>query len=271
MTNQEYEKLKTISNNIRKHIINSASVNIPYHFGGSFSIIEILSYFYYKEIDLSKEKSRRNTFILSKGHACYALYSLFFEFGYISFKELCNYKKIGCRLQGHPDMTKLNCLDFSSGSLGQGLSVGVGIALANKINNIKTNVYVLLGDGEIQEGQIWEAAMTANKYKLDNLICLIDNNQLQVDGNVNDTNPLTSIADCFTSFGWLSKEVSDGHNFYNIDKTYTTIKNVKNKPKVIIFKTIKGKGVSFMENKKEWHCNTINENDIKNSLDELGD
>ena len=113
--------------------------------------------------------------------------------------------------------------------------------------------------------------MTANKYKLDNLICLIDNNQLQVDGNVNDTNPLTSIADCFTSFGWLSKEVSDGHNFYNIDKTYTTIKNVKNKPKVIIFKTIKGKGVSFMENKKEWHCNTINENDIKNALDELGD
>ena len=271
---RDHKGLKDIARNIRKDIVSMIHMSKSGHPGGSLSAVEILTALYFDEMNIDPNNCKmeyRDRFVLSKGHAAPVLYATLAHKGYFDREELKGLRKINRMLQGHPDMTKLNCLDFSSGSLGQGLSVGVGIALANKINNIKTNVYVLLGDGEIQEGQIWEAAMTANKYKLDNLICLIDNNQLQVDGNVNDTNPLTSIADCFTSFGWLSKEVSDGHNFYNIDKTYTTIKNVKNKPKVIIFKTIKGKGVSFMENKKEWHCNTINENDIKNALDELGD
>ena len=268
MTNQEYEKLKTISNNIRKHIINSASVNIPYHFGGSFSIIEILSYFYYKEIDLSKEKSRRNTFILSKGHACYALYSLFFEFGYISFKELCNYKKIGCRLQGHPDRKNIPGVDMSTGSLGQGLSSANGMAIAGKMDNKDYRVYCILGDGEIEEGQIWEAAMTSSKNKLDNLCVIVDNNNLQIDGTIEEVMSSYPIDEKFKSFGFQIINI-DGHNIKEIIDAFDVAKNIKGKPTCIIAKTVKGKGVSFMENQVGWHGKAPNDEQYRIAMEEL--
>jgi transketolase len=254
--------LKNESKEVRKLIIKFSNSEISNHFGGPFSSVEIMTYLYLyvmKDMDLSQKG--RDKLILSKGHCCPTFYALLERRGYLSEEELYTYKKLNSPLQVQPDMKRLAFVDFSSGSLGQGLSVAVGMSIANKMKNSKNNIYVLLGDGEIQEGQIWEAAMTAPKYRLDNLICFLDKNNLQSDGNVCDVMPIEPVIKKWESFGWFVTE-ADGHDFCQIDQKFKECLQVSGVPKMIICNTVKGKGVSFMENKYEWHSKILS-NDMK--------
>jgi len=220
-------------------------------------------------IDETKPRSdSRDRFILSKGHAAPALYSALANRGYFNKEELSNLRHIDSNLQGHPDINKIPGVDMTTGSLGQGLSIANGMALSSKLSRKGIRVYCLLGDGEIEEGQIWEAAMTASHYKLDNLCVIVDNNNLQIDGTIEDVMSPYPIDEKFRSFGFNTINI-DGHDISQIIKAFDMAKAVKGKPTAIIAKTVKGKGVSFMENQVGWHGKAPNEEEYKKAMKEL--
>lgn len=266
-----YKDLINHSINIRKNIINMITESKSGHPGGSLSIVDILTYLYFKEMNVNKEnidKKERDYFVLSKGHSAPALYSTLIEKDMIGKEEIKNLRKLGSNLQGHPDSKKIKYVDVSTGSLGQGISNAVGIALGAKIDKENSRVYTILGDGEMQEGLVWEALMSASHYKLDNLVVFIDNNGLQIDGKneeVLNINPLDKKLEAF-GFNVL---VCDGHSFEEIEKSLNIAKNTKEKPIAIISNTIKGKGVSFMENEASWHGSAPNEEQREKALNEL--
>ena len=244
------------------------------HPGGSLSCVEILSVLYNKIMFVpcdwkkSADFHKRDRFILSKGHASAALYSVLAQKGFFPVEELMTFRKLGSRLQGHPSTrTELEGIEVSTGSLGQGLSMATGVALALKLNNNPANVFVLLGDGEMQEGSVWEALMSAAHKKLDNLIIVIDKNKLQIDGNTDDVKSLEPLDKKLEAFGWEVKEV-DGHNEIDLENAFIEAKK-STKPFVIIANTIKGKGVSFMENNAGWHGKAPNDDELKLALEEL--
>ncbi len=241
------------------------------HPGGSLSIADIVSYLYFNEMNVDPAnpvKEDRDRFVLSKGHAAPALYSVMAQRGYFPVEELKTLRKVDSRLQGHPSMHYLPGVDISSGSLGQGISAACGMALGAKLKNADFRVYTILGDGEIEEGQVWEAAMYAAAKKLDNLVAFVDNNNLQIDGTVEEVNSPYPIPEKFSAFGWNVIEI-DGHNFDEIANALDNAKACKGKPTAIIATTVKGKGVSFMENQVNWHGSAPNAEQYEIAMNEL--
>ena len=247
------EKLILISKEVRRNIIEMLYESKSGHPGGSLSCADILTYLYFEKMKVSisnPKEENRDRFVLSKGHAAPALYSVLAEKGFFDKVELKNLRKIGAKLQGHPDAKNIPGVDVSTGSLGQGISNAVGMALGLKHRNSESKVYVILGDGEIQEGLVWEAFMAASHYKLDNLVAILDYNGLQIDGKNEEVMGISPIDDKLKSFGW-NVISCDGHNFDDINEAFGQFE--KDKPTIVIAKTIKGKGVSFMENQPGWH------------------
>ena len=268
---ENIEKLSEISKNIRKDIIEEVYNAMSGHPGGSLSIADILTVLYFNELNIDPKDPTwedRDRFVLSKGHCSPALYSTLAHRGYFDIEYLKTFRNINSNLQGHPDMNKVPGVDMTTGSLGQGLSCANGMAIAGKLNNKKYRVYCLLGDGEIEEGQVWEAAMAANKYKLDNLCVIIDNNNLQIDGKIEEVMSSYPIDEKFKSFGFEVITI-DGHNLKEIIEAFEKARQIKGKPTCIIAKTIKGKGVSFMENQVGWHGKAPNEEQYKLAIKEL--
>lgn len=242
------------------------------HPGGSLSIADILTVLYFNELNIDEKNPKwedRDRLVLSKGHCAPALYSVLANRGFFDKKELKTLRRLGSFLQGHPDMKKTPGVDMTTGSLGQGLSAANGMAIAAKLDNKSYRVYCILGDGEIEEGQIWEAAMASNKYKLDNLCVIVDNNNLQIDGKIEDVMSPYPIDEKFKSFGFQIIKI-DGNDIDEILKAFEVAKNVKGKPTCIIAKTIKGKGISFMENKAGWHGKAPNKEEYDKAVKELG-
>ena len=269
MTNEE---LKKISNDIRIDIVKSVHAAGSGHPGGSLSAADIMTALYFEVMNVDPENpemEERDKFILSKGHANPALYAALAERGFFPKEELMTLRKPGSILQGHPNMHYVPGVEMSTGSLGQGLSVAVGMALANKMDNNPGRIYTLHGDGEIQEGMIWEAAMAAVHYKLDNITAIVDWNGLQIDGKNDDVMKVAPIADKFAGFGWNTFEC-DGHDIEDIVISLKQAQNVKDRPTVIIAKTVKGKGVSFMENEAGWHGKAPNDEQFETAMKELG-
>lgn len=267
----DYDKLSEKAKRIRRHIIKMIFNAGSGHPGGSLSCVDILTALYFGRINVDADepnKVDRDRFVMSKGHSSPAIYATLFEKGFLMEEELNSFRKINGSLQGNPDMLKVNGIDMTTGSLGMGLSAACGMALASKVENLDYNVYVLLGDGELQEGMIWEAAMFANQYGLDNLMAIVDMNGLQIDGNTDDVMSLGSISKKFTAFGWYVLEI-DGHDFDQIFGAFNIFDKVNSKPVLVVANTIKGKGVSFMENSCEWHSKVMNKEDYKNAIDEL--
>lgn len=249
------ENLISISKNVRKNIIEMIYESKSGHPGGSLSCADIITYLYFEKMNVDEKNPKmeeRDRFVLSKGHAAPALYSVLAEKGFFPREEMKSLRKIGALLQGHPDSKHIPGVDVSTGSLGQGISNAAGMALGLKHKGSKSKVYVLLGDGELQEGLVWEAAMAAAHYKLDNLVAIVDNNGLQIDGKNEEVMSIAPLDDKFKSFGFNVIKC-DGNDFDEIDKAMTRADRVKGMPTVIIAKTIKGKGVSFMENIAGWH------------------
>lgn len=249
------KKLEKIARKVRRDIIEMIFEANSGHPGGSLSCVDILTTLYFSELNINPEKPKdenRDRFVLSKGHAAPALYSILANRGYFDEKLLKTLRQYGSILQGHPDMKKVPGIDMSTGSLGQGLSVANGMALAGKVSNKDYRVYIIMGDGEQQEGQIWEAAMTSAYYKLNNLCAFIDLNNLQIDGEVDKVMGIEPIVDKWKAFGWNVLQI-DGHNFQQIFDALEKAKKEKEKPTVIVAKTVKGKGVSFMENVCGFH------------------
>lgn len=248
-------ELRIHATNVRKNIVEMITESKSGHPGGSLSAVEIVTYLYFKEMNISinnLDDNNRDYFVLSKGHAAPVLYSVLAQKGFIEKEELKTLRKIGSRLQGHPDSKKIKAVDISTGSLGQGMSNAVGLAIGSKINKDNNRIYTLLGDGELQEGLIWEATMSAAHFKLDNLVAFIDHNKLQIDGKNDDVMTIKPLDEKFKSFGW-NVVVIDGHSFTEIENALQNARNFKGKPTVIIANTVKGNGISFMENKPEWH------------------
>lgn len=271
MDKKTMEELKKKSNIIRKYIIEMLTEAKSGHPGGSLSGVEILSYLYFKEMNIDPNNPNmedRDRFVLSKGHGAPVLYSTLAEKGFFPKAELMKLRKTGAMLQGHPDMKGIPGVDMSTGSLGQGLSAANGMALAGKIDKKDYRVFVLIGDGELQEGQIWEAAMTAAHYELDNITVFIDNNGLQIDGANREVMNIEPIEEKWKAFGWHTIKI-DGHDFDQIQRAVEEAKNIKGKPTVIIAKTIKGKGISFMENEADWHGKAPNQEQSQQALKEL--
>ena len=267
----DIKELKKIANNIRISIIEQVYEAGSGHPGGALSIADIMAVLYFNQmnIDSKDEKSNlRDRLILSKGHAVAALYGALAEKGYIEKEELKTFRKLGSRLQGHPDMEKLPGLDMSTGSLGQGLSIANGMAIASKMDSLGCRIYCILGDGEIEEGQIWEAAMTANKYHLDNLCVILDFNGLQIDGTVEEVKALDCLRSKWESFGF-NVISCNGNDIEMLISSFEQAKQTKGMPSIIIAETIKGKGVSFMENKAEWHGKAPNEEEYNRAMKEL--
>jgi len=264
-------ELKSKANKIRKDIVKMITEAGSGHPGGSLSAVEIVTALYFKVMRHNPKNPKwkdRDRFILSKGHAAPLLYSVLAESGYFEVKELLTLRKLGSRLQGHPDMKRLPGIEISTGSLGHGLSVGNGMAMAGKLDGKDYRVYVLLGDGECQEGQIWEAAMTASHYKLDNVTAILDYNGLQIDGPVKDVMNISPISDKWRAFGWHVIEIN-GHDFKEILDAFERVKNVKDKPSIIIAHTVKGKGISFMENVVDFHGKAPTKEQMARALKEL--
>ena len=235
------------------------------------SCADILTVLYFNQMNINPNDPKaeeRDRFVLSKGHCSPALYSTLARKGYFREEELMKFRKIDSNLQGHPDMNKVPGVDMTSGSLGQGLSVANGMALSSKMNSMGYRVYCLLGDGEIEEGQVWEAAMTSSKYKLDNLCVIVDNNNLQIDGEIQNVKGLNKIEQKFEGFGFKVISI-DGNNMEQIIDAFDTAKMTKGMPTAIIAKTIKGKGVSFMENNAIWHGKAPNEEQYNIAMSEL--
>ena len=265
------EKLKDIAQAIRVDIIEMLETAKSGHPGGSLSIADILTVLYFEEMNINVEESKwedRDRLVLSKGHAAPALYSALAERGYFPKEELKSLRKFKSILQGHPDMKKTPGVDMSTGSLGQGLSVANGIALSGKLDKKDYRVYTIIGDGELQEGQIWEAAMSTAHYKLDNLTAFVDLNGLQIDGSNEEVMNVSPVDKKFEAFGW-NVLVINGHNLEEIKEAIGKAKEVKGKPTAIIAKTVKGKGVSFMENQASWHGTAPNEEQKIQALNEL--
>ena len=269
---RDHKGLNEITNVIRKDIVSMICKSKSGHPGGSLSAVEILTALYFDQMNIDPTNPKmedRDRFVLSKGHAAPALYATLAERGYFDKKELNNLRKLGSMLQGHPDMKKIPGVEMSTGSLGQGFSVACGMAMAAKLDNAPWNVYALLGDGEVQEGIIWEAAMSAAHYKLDNMIAFLDYNGLQIDGEVESVMNINPIEDKFKTFGWNVITI-DGHDFDQIFAALDMAKDTVDKPTMIIAKTIKGKGVSFMENQASWHGSAPSEEQLEQALSELG-
>ena len=267
----DIKELKKIANNIRISIIEQVYEAGSGHPGGALSIADIMAVLYFNQmnIDSKDEKSNlRDRLVLSKGHAVSALYGALAEKGYIEKEELKTFRKLGSRLQGHPDMEKLPGLDMSTGSLGQGLSIANGMAIASKMDSLGCRIYCILGDGEIEEGQIWEAAMTANKYHLDNLCVILDFNGLQIDGTVEEVKALDCLRSKWESFGF-NVISCNGNDIEMLISSFEQAKQTKGMPSIIIAETVKGKGVSFMENKAEWHGKAPNEEEYNRAMKEL--
>ncbi len=264
-------KLQGIAKTMRQDILKMTAAAGSGHPGGSLSAADIIAalYFYKMKYDPKRPKWQdRDRFVLSKGHAAPALYSALAHAGYFPISELKNLRKIGNKLQGHPEMKRCPGVEASTGPLGQGLSFANGIALAGKIDKKSYKVYVLLGDGEIQEGQVWEAAMSSAHYKLDNVVAVLDNNNLQIDGFNDEVKSIKPIKEKWKAFGWHVIEI-DGHNFDQIKNALDEADNIKEKPVMIIAHTIKGKGVCCMENKAEWHGKACTPAELKQCLKEL--
>ena len=265
------EDLKMKAKEIRKDIIEEVYNANSGHPGGSLSISDIMAVLYFNELRIDEKNPRweeRDRLVLSKGHCSPALYAALAERGFFDKEDLKSFRKIESNLQGHPDLNKVPGVDMTSGSLGQGLSIANGMAIAGKMDNKDYRVYTILGDGEIEEGQVWEAAMTANKYKLDNLCVIVDNNNLQIDGTIEEVMSSYPIDEKFKSFGFNVLTI-DGNNIEEILSAFEIAKQTKNKPTCIIAKTIKGKGVSFMENKVGWHGKAPNEEEYEEAMKNL--
>ena len=268
---EDINELRKIAKEIRKDIIEQVYAAKSGHPGGSLSIADIMAVLYFNEMNIDEKNPKweeRDRFVLSKGHCAPALYAALCEKGFFEREDLKSFRKLGSFLQGHPDMKKTPGVDSSSGSLGQGFSVANGMAISAKLDNKSYRVYCLLGDGEIEEGQVWEAAMASNKYKLDNLCVIVDNNNLQIDGTIKEVMNPYPIDKKFKSFGFNVINI-DGNDIEEILKAFEDARNVKDRPTCIVAKTIKGKGVSFMENKAEWHGRAPSEEEYKVALEEL--
>jgi len=268
----DVQKLKEIARNVRIDILKMLTAAGSGHTGGSLSSVEILvSLYFYKLRHKPQDPSwpGRDRFILSKGHICPALYTVLAYAGYFPKEELLTLRKFGSRLQGHSKKDSPAGIEVSSGSLGQGLSLANGMALAMRLDKKDARIYCLMGDGETHEGQVWEAAMTSNHYKLDNLCAIVDFNKFCIDGRIEEVMSLEPYADKWRSFGFNVIEVSDGHDLKQLMDAYDKAENCKGKPSIIIAHTIKGKGVSFTENKCEWHGVTPNKDQLKKALEEL--
>jgi transketolase len=267
------EELKQKAKEIRKDIIEEVYNAKSGHPGGSLSIADIMAVLYFNELKIDEKNPRwedRDRLVLSKGHCSPALYAALAERGFFSKEALKSFRKIDSNLQGHPDLNKVPGVDMTSGSLGQGLSVANGMAISSKMGSEGYRVYCLLGDGEIEEGQIWEAAMTSSKYKLDNLCVIVDNNNLQIDGNIQDVKGLNRIEEKFESFGFKVIPV-DGNNMEQLIDAFDRAKMTKGMPTAIIAKTVKGKGVSFMEGQAGWHGKAPNEEQFNLAIKELNE
>ncbi|WMJ23118.1 transketolase [Paludicola sp. MB14-C6] len=243
------------------------------HPGGSLSCVDTLTYIYFNEINVDTKNPKwegRDRFVLSKGHCAPALYSVLALKGFFPIEELKSLRKVGAMLQGHPDMKGTPGVDMSTGSLGQGISAACGMALSAKLSNKDYKVFAMLGDGEIQEGQVWEATMMAAHYKLDNLVAVVDNNGLQIDGRIDEVMSPNPITDKFAAFGWHVISI-DAHNFDEIEAAFNEAKTVTGKPTVIVQKSFKGKGVSYMHDNVAWHGNAPSEEQYHIAMAELNE
>ena len=264
-------KLMKTANEVRKGIVTSVHSAKAGHPGGSLSAADLFTYLYFEELNVDPKdpkKADRDRFVLSKGHTAPGLYVALAEKGIFPKEDLITLRHTGSYLQGHPDMKCIPGVDMSSGSLGQGVSAAVGMAIAAKISGDDYRVYTLLGDGEIQEGQVWEAAMLASHHKLDNLLVIVDNNNLQIDGEITKVNSPYPIDKKFEAFNFHVINI-DGNDFDQIDAAFKEAKSVKGRPTVIIAKTVKGKGVSFMENQAGWHGKAPNDEEFKIAMADL--
>jgi len=267
---QDVKALKKKAIDLRRDILKMLSEAGSGHTGGSLSIVEILVALYYKRLNIDPSKPNwreRDKFILSKGHACPALYAVLADCGFFPKEELSTLRKLGSRLQGHPQHG-LPGIEISSGSLGQGLSVAIGLAIADRLDKVDSKIYCLMGDGETNEGQVWEAAMTAAHYKLSNLCAVVDFNKLQIDGMCCDVKDLGAYKEKWAHFGWHAIEI-DGHDFGQLEKAFEEAEKVKDKPQVIVAHTVKGNGISFIENKVEWHGIAPKKEELEKALEEL--
>ncbi|MFG6329864.1 MAG: transketolase [Lachnospiraceae bacterium] len=263
--------LKKTANEIRKGIVTAVHSAKSGHPGGSLSAADILTYLYFEEMNIDPEnpkKADRDRFVLSKGHIAPGFYSTLANRGFFPVEDLKTLRHTGSYLQGHPDMKHIPGVDMSSGSLGQGISAAVGMALSAKLDNASYRVYALLGDGELQEGQIWEASMFAGARKLDNLVVIVDNNGLQIDGKIEDVCSPYPIADKFKAFNFNVIEI-DAHDFEQIASAFNEAKETKGMPTAIIAKSTKGKGVSFMENQASWHGAAPNDEQYAQAMADL--
>ena len=255
-------ELQKTANEIRKGIVSGVHAATAGHPGGSLSAADLFTYLYFEELNIDPKepkKADRDRFVLSKGHTAPGLYSVLAERGYFPKEDLKTLRHLGSYLQGHPDMKHIPGVDMSSGSLGQGISAAVGMALSAKLSNDSYRVYTLLGDGEIQEGQVWEAAMFAGHRNLDNLVVIVDNNGLQIDGKVDDVCSPYPIDKKFEAFNFHVINVEDGNDMDQLKAAFDEARTVKGMPVAIIMKTVKGKGVSFMENQAVWHGKAPND------------
>ncbi|WP_368130528.1 transketolase [Collinsella aerofaciens] len=269
MTNQELAK---VANEVRKGVVTGVHAAKSGHPGGSLGAADIMTYLYFAEMDVDPADPRRadrDRFVLSKGHCAPALYAVLAERGFFGKEELETLRHIGSRLQGHPNMNDTPGVDMSTGSLGQGISAAVGMALAAKHWGDSYRVYTLLGDGECEEGQVWEAAMFAGNHALDNLVAVVDHNGLQIDGTIDEVNSAMPLADKFRAFKWYVIELADGNDMEQIAAAFAEAREVSGAPVAIIAETVKGKGVSFMENQVGWHGKAPNDEQFEQAMAEL--
>ena len=269
MTNQELAK---VANEVRKGVVTAVHAAKSGHPGGSLGTADIMTYLYFAEMDVDPADPRRadrDRFVLSKGHCAPALYAVLAERGFFGKEELETLRHIGSRLQGHPNMNDTPGVDMSTGSLGQGISAAVGMALAAKHWGDSYRVYTLLGDGECEEGQVWEAAMFAGNHALDNLVAVVDHNGLQIDGTIDEVNSAMPLADKFRAFKWHVIELADGNDMEQIAAAFAEAREVSGSPVAIIAETVKGKGVSFMENQVGWHGKAPNDEQFEQAMAEL--
>ena len=271
MEEKEIQELEQKARKVREDIIEEVYSAKSGHPGGSLSVADILTALYFKVMNIDPKnpnKEDRDRFVLSKGHCSPALYSCLANRGFFPVEDLKTFRNINSYLQGHPDKNKVPGVDMTTGSLGQGLSCANGMAIVGKMNNKDYRVYCVLGDGEIEEGQIWEAAMSSSHYKLDNLCVIVDNNNLQIDGTIEEVMSSYPIDEKFSSFGFEVIKI-DGHDIEEIIKAFEVAKNVKGKPTCIIAKTIKGKGISYMENQVGWHGKAPNDEQYEQAIKEM--
>lgn len=265
-------ELQKMANEVRKGIVTGVHAAKAGHPGGSLSAADLFTYLYFEEMNVDPKNPQdpdRDRFVLSKGHTAPGLYATLAHKGYFPVEDLLTLRHIGSHLQGHPCMQHTPGLDMSSGSLGQGISAAAGMALSAKLRNKSYRVYTLLGDGEIQEGQVWEAAMFAGARKLDNLVVIVDNNGLQIDGNIEDVCSPYPIDKKFEAFNFHVINVADGNDFDQLDAAFKEAREVKGMPVAIIMKTVKGKGVSFMENQASWHGTAPNDEQYAVAMEDL--